>query len=65
VKNRWFPLVSSMTARYRRSLRLGERYTLLTRLAAFDAKFWYMEQRFETKEVARERGRDARAGHLA
>lgn len=50
LKNRWFPLVSSMTARYRRSLRLGERYTLSTRLAAFDAKYWYMEQHFETKE---------------
>lgn len=48
VKHKWFPLVSSVTARYRRSLRLGERYELVTRLAAFDAKYWYMEQRFET-----------------
>ncbi len=49
LENRWFPLVSSVSARYRRSLRLGERYELVTQLAAFDAKYWYMEQRFEAK----------------
>lgn len=47
VKNRWSPLVASLTIRYRRSLELGERYDLVTRIAAFDEKYWYMEQRFE------------------
>jgi acyl-CoA thioesterase FadM len=47
LKNRWFPIVSSMTARYRRSLRLGEKYELVTRIAAFNHKYWYMDQRFE------------------
>lgn len=47
VKNRWFPLVSSSIVRYRRSLRLGERYDLVSRIAAFDEKYWFMEHRFE------------------
>jgi acyl-CoA thioesterase FadM len=46
VKNRWFPLVASLTTQFRRSLRIGQAYDLLTRLAAFDDKYWYIEQRF-------------------
>lgn len=47
VKRRWFPLVASLTVRYRRSLHLGQRYELVSRLAGFDAKWWFMDQRFE------------------
>ena len=46
VKRRWFPLVAAMTLRFRRSLELGQRYELVTRLAGFEEQSWYIEQRF-------------------
>jgi acyl-CoA thioesterase FadM len=49
IKNRWAPLVAAVSIRYRRSLRLGQRYELVTRLTAFDEKFWYFDQRFESE----------------
>lgn len=49
IRQRWTPLVAAVSIRYRRSLRFGDRYDLVTKVAAFDEKFWYFEQRFESK----------------
>lgn len=47
LKNRWQPLVRSVTISFFKSLQLGQRYDLVSRIAGFDEKWWYMEQRFE------------------
>jgi hypothetical protein len=45
-RTRWKPLVGSLSMRYRRSLDPFERYELQTRLLGWDAKWFYLEQRF-------------------
>jgi acyl-CoA thioesterase FadM len=53
LRERWAPMVGSAMVRFRRSLQPFERYTLHTRILAWDAKWFYMEQRFERRgEVA-------------
>ena len=42
----WYPVVQSATITYRRSLELGQRYTLETRMAGIDERCVYIEQRF-------------------
>jgi acyl-CoA thioesterase FadM len=42
----WYPVAASVTATYRRSLRLWEKYTLETKMIGFDEKAMYVEQRF-------------------
>ncbi|MEO6417846.1 MAG: acyl-CoA thioesterase [Polyangiaceae bacterium] len=49
VRRRWTPLVAAVSIRYRRSLRIGQAFDLVTRVAAFDEKYWYFDQRFESK----------------
>jgi acyl-CoA thioesterase FadM len=46
VRRRWFPVVGSATLRFRRGLRPFQRYTLRTRLVAWDEKWCWFEQRF-------------------
>jgi acyl-CoA thioesterase FadM len=46
LRNRWKPLVGAVTMRYRRSLDPFERYELHTRLLGWDAKWFFLEQRF-------------------
>ena len=46
LKHRWQPLVGGVTIRYRRSLDPFEAYELHTRLLGWDAKWFYLEQRF-------------------
>lgn len=46
VKGRWKPLVGAVTMRYRRGLEPFEAYELHTRLLGWDAKWFYLEQRF-------------------
>ena len=46
LRNRWKPLVGGVTIRYRRSLDPFERYELHTRLLGWDAKWFFLEQRF-------------------
>ena len=46
VRNRWKPLVGAVSMRYRRSLDPFERYELHTRVLGWDAKWFYLEQRF-------------------
>ncbi len=47
VKRRWFPLITGVMIRFRRSLRVGTRFSLATRLVAWDARSFFLEQRFE------------------
>lgn len=41
-----YPVVTSQTVSYRKSLTLGQRFTIETRLAGFDERQVYIEQRF-------------------
>jgi acyl-CoA thioesterase FadM len=45
-RRRWLPLVGAATMRFRRSLPPWRRYQLETRLLGWDAKWFYLEQRF-------------------
>ena len=42
-----FPVVGSTTLGFRRSLEPLQRFELVTRLAGWDEKWWWFEQRFE------------------
>ena len=46
-KNRWAPLVAASTIRYRKSLRLGQYFSLHTRIIGWDHKWFYIEQLFK------------------
>jgi len=46
LRHRWMPLVGGVTIRYRRSLDPFESYDLHTRLLGWDAKWFFLEQRF-------------------
>jgi len=46
LRNRWKALVGGVTIRYRRSLDPFEAYELHTRILGWDAKWFYLEQRF-------------------
>jgi len=50
-ERRWQPLVRSVTIDFRRSLSLGDRFELATRIVSFDAKYFFIEQRFVRDEV--------------
>jgi len=45
-KRGYYPVVASQTISYRRSLQLGQRFDLETKLIGLDAKAVYCEQRF-------------------
>jgi acyl-CoA thioesterase FadM len=45
-RKRWFPALGSATLRFRRSLDPFQRYSLGTRLVAWDEKWCWFEQRF-------------------
>jgi len=47
LRRRWFPVAGSVVLRFRRSLRPFQRFELVTRLAAWDEKWCWFEQRFE------------------
>jgi acyl-CoA thioesterase FadM len=42
----WYPVAASVTITYRRSLRLGQKYELQTKVIGFDEKAMYVQQRF-------------------
>ncbi len=46
LKERWVPIVGGVWITYRRSLALGARYELATRLVCWDSRWFYMEQTF-------------------
>lgn len=51
----WLPVLGAVTIRFFRPLRPWQRYDLVTRVAGWDEKWFYLEQRFESegKLVAR------------
>ncbi|WP_428607855.1 thioesterase family protein [Sedimenticola sp.] len=49
LKRRWLPVVAFSNVRFRREINPFQRFTLHTRLLGWDEKWFYMEQRFETK----------------
>ncbi|MGN8245341.1 thioesterase family protein [Cellulomonas soli] len=42
----WYPVVAASTVKYRRSLTLGQRFELTTRLLGWDERVAYLEQSF-------------------
>ncbi len=42
----WYPVVAAQTVRYRRSLTLGQRFEITTRLVGWDERMVYLEQVF-------------------
>jgi acyl-CoA thioesterase FadM len=50
LRQRWVPLVGSISITYRRSLGLFARFTLSTRVLCWDEKWIYMEQVFQSQE---------------
>lgn len=49
LRQRWQPLVGSVSITYRRSLGLFEPFTLSTRLLCWDEKWLYMQQVFQAE----------------
>lgn len=47
LKNDWWPVLGAAQIEYRRELRLFQRYELSTRIAAWDGKWFWFDQRFE------------------
>ncbi|HEU4996179.1 MAG TPA: acyl-CoA thioesterase [Gemmatimonadaceae bacterium] len=43
----WYPVVTAQTIQYRRSLRLFQRFEIVTRVLWWDDKYILLEQRFE------------------
>lgn len=47
----WFPVVAGQTITYRRSLTLGQRFDISTRVMGHDGRWIYMEQVFRVGET--------------
>ncbi|MCA5895253.1 acyl-CoA thioesterase [Isoptericola sp. NEAU-Y5] len=43
---KWYPVVASSTVKYKRSLKLGDRFEITTRLLGWDERVVYIEQVF-------------------
>jgi hypothetical protein len=56
-RRRWFPAVGSATLRFRRGLDPFQRYSLGTRLVAWDEKWCWFEQRFSVADALHAVGR--------
>lgn len=50
----WYPVVVGETIRFRRSLRLGERFEIVTRVLGWDDRLVYLEQIFQRRRPAAE-----------
>lgn len=61
LRHGWTPIASSIKIRYRREMRLGQRYRLETRLVAWDETFVVMEQVFVIEGGPRDGQRAAHA----
>lgn len=46
----WYPVVAASTVTYRRSLRLGERFTITSRVVGWDVRVVYLDQVFTRGE---------------
>lgn len=49
LKRKWNPVLGSAQVRYRRSLKLGEAFTLRTRTLSWDNRWVYLEHRIEAR----------------
>ncbi len=49
-RRKWVPVLGAATVRFKRSMRLFEKFTLKTRILGWDEKWVYMEHRIETAE---------------
>jgi acyl-CoA thioesterase FadM len=49
LQQRWIPMVGAATIRYRRPLKLWQRFTLKTNIVFWDDKWFYLTQSFESK----------------
>ncbi|SJM66172.1 thioesterase family protein [Gulosibacter sp. 10] len=47
----WYPVVAGQTISYRRSLKLGQRFDLRTRIIGMDERWFYVEQTFVIGET--------------
>lgn len=47
----WYPVVAGQTISYRRSLTLGQKFQVHTRILGMDERWAYLEQRFQVSEV--------------
>lgn len=47
IQNRWKPIVASTMVRFRKSLHLGDRFDLVSRMLGWDQRSVYFEQRME------------------
>lgn len=47
LKNRWYPVVTAATIRFRRAIDAFQTYELRTRILAWDDEAFFIEQRFE------------------
>lgn len=54
-ERRWYPVVASQTVTYKRSLTLGQRFEITTRVVGWDPRVVYLEQLFSRggRQVAR------------
>jgi YbgC/YbaW family acyl-CoA thioester hydrolase len=52
----WYPVVAASTMTYRRSLTLGQRFEISTRVVGWDARVVYLEQTFSRNDQLVARG---------
>jgi len=52
IKRGWYPVVGGIVIRYRREIKAFEKFTLHSRIAGWDEKWFYFEHRFETNGTA-------------
>lgn len=52
----WYPVVAASTVKYRRSLQLGEKFRITTRVLGWDERVVYLEQVFTRREELVARG---------
>ena len=65
LRRGWRPVVGSATIRFHRALKLFHRYELKTRVVGWDAKWFYIEQRFEREGAVAAFGLAPRGGQSA
>ncbi|HUR70022.1 MAG TPA: thioesterase family protein [Candidatus Thermoplasmatota archaeon] len=51
LREKWYPVVTAATIRFRRSLDPFQEYELITRMLGWDDRGFYLEQRFERDGV--------------
>jgi YbgC/YbaW family acyl-CoA thioester hydrolase len=52
----WYPVVAASTMTYKRSMRLGERFEIATRVLGWDERVVYLEQEFRRDDAPVARG---------